>query len=171
MVLKCADSPNCWKSRATLLHVTGNVLLRGVWMSCLSPAPRLNSFCQESKATYRQAHKHFKVISPEGENIKNGCCRNCKGVWVNRTNLLYLLLKHRLSLLEAHYFRLLALKKYSMSAHCCTLNTEAWCDSLPTCCLINESVPRLRWCLKARLRSKAAVPHWAKGQRPLRTKG
>lgn len=59
LALQCRDSPNCWKSRATLLHVTGNVLLRGVWMSCLSPAPRLNSFCKEGKTAYRQSHKHF----------------------------------------------------------------------------------------------------------------
>lgn len=104
----------------------------------------------------------------KGKTSKKVAAETVKDVWVNRTNLPYLLLKHRLSLLETHYFRL---KKYSMSALCCTINREAWCDSLPTCWLINESVPRLRWCLKARLRSKAAVPHWAKGQRPFRTKG
>lgn len=52
--------PSCWKSRATLLHVTGSVSLRGVWMSCRSPAPRLNSFCRHKAEA--EAHQFRETV-------------------------------------------------------------------------------------------------------------
>lgn len=55
---KPSDIPSCWKSRATLLHVTGRLSFRGVWISCRSPAPRENSFCV--KNTKVKSHRLYE---------------------------------------------------------------------------------------------------------------
>lgn len=141
MVLKCADSPSCWKSRATLLHVTGNVLFRGVWMSCLSPAPRLNSFCEESEAAYTQAPKHFQGhLAWRGKTSKKDLAWDLPAAETAKTfertrQISFTCSGNTVSLWQAHHFRLLTLKRHSMCA-CCwnTRKWEAWCNSLSTCC-------------------------------------
>lgn len=102
----------------------------------------------------------------KGENIKTKISPLQK---LNKTNPLYLLLKHRLLLLEAHYLRLLTLKKYSMCARCWNTHDRGVMRQLAYVLFDNWVSSKVG--VKARLRSKAAVPHWAKGQRPFRTKG
>lgn len=58
---KPSDIPSCWKSRATLLHVTGRLSFRGVWISCRSPTPRENSFCEKiTKNTKVKSHRLYE---------------------------------------------------------------------------------------------------------------